>query len=68
MLLAFQKAITWRWQILYEARASYEVKGGAANIEFGSMTFEKLWTLDNTLLTFNFSYILLNIFIAFQNA
>jgi hypothetical protein len=42
MLLAFQKTITWRWQSLYEARASYEIKGGATITEFGSMTFDEL--------------------------
>jgi hypothetical protein len=68
MLLAFEKTITWRLQNLYEVRASCEVKGGATNIVFGSMTFDELWTLDNTLLTFNISFILLGTLIAFQNA
>jgi hypothetical protein len=68
MLLAFQKAITWHKQSLYEIRTSYEVKGGAANNEFGSMTFDKLWNLDSILLTFNIYFILLSTLIAFQNA
>ena len=42
MLLSLQGANTWRWQNLYEARASCEVKGGAANTEFGSMIFDEL--------------------------
>ena len=65
MFLVFQEANSWLWQSLYEARASCEVKGGATNTEFGSMTFDELWTLNNTRLTFNFSFILLIILIAF---
>ena len=42
MLLAFQKAIIWRWQSLYEVKALCEMKGDAADIEFGSMTFDEL--------------------------
>ena len=42
MLLAFQEANIWRWQSLYEARASCEVKEYAANTKFGSMTFDEL--------------------------
>ena len=57
-LLAFQKAITWRWQNLYEVKAPCEVKGGVVDTEFGNMTFDELWTLDSTLLTFNLSLIL----------
>ena len=68
MLLTFQKAITWRWKNLYEVKTPCEVKGGVTDIEFGSMTFEELWTLDNSLLTFNFFYILLSTLIAFENA
>jgi hypothetical protein len=67
MLLAFQKAITWRWQSLYEVKAPCEVKGGATNTELWSMTFDELWSLDNTLLTFNLSYILISILMAFKN-
>ena len=65
MLLAFQKTITWCWQSLYEVEAPCEVKGGAADAEFGSMTFDELWTLDSTFLTFIFSEILLSTLIAF---
>ena len=65
MLLAFQKTNTWHWESLYEARTSCEMKGCAANTEFGSMTFNELWTLDYSLLTFNISFILLNTLIAF---
>ena len=68
MLLVLQEANTWRWQSLYEARASCEVKGGAPNTEFGSMTFDELWTLDSTILTFYICFILLSTLIAFQNA
>ena len=42
MLLAFQKAITWHYQSLYDTRVSYQVKGGATNNEFGSMAVDKL--------------------------
>ena len=42
-----------------------EVKGCVADVKFGSMTFNKLWTLDNTLPTFNFSCSLLRTLIAF---
>ena len=68
MLSIFQKANTWRWQSLYEARASYEVKGDATYTEFGSMIFDELWTLNNISLTFNIFFILLSILIAFKNA
>ena len=68
MLSAFQKTITWHWQNLYEVGVPCEVKGGAVDAELGSMTFDELWTLDNTLLTFIISYILLNILIALKNA
>ena len=68
MLLAFQKAMTWRWQSLYEVKAACEMKGDTTDTEFRSMTFEELWTLDNTLLTFNPSSMLLSTLIAFQNA
>jgi hypothetical protein len=68
MLLAFQKPITWRWQSLYEAKVFYEVNGGATNNDFESMTFDELWNLDSTLLTFNVYFILLSTLIAFQNA
>ena len=44
------------------------MKGGAANTEFGSMTFDELWTLDSTLLTFHILFILLSTLIAFENA
>ena len=63
-LLAFQEANIWRWQSLFEARASYEVKGYAANTEFGSMTFDELWTLDKI---FYLSFILLSTLVVFQN-
>ena len=33
MLLAFQRAITWRWQNLYEVGAACEVKRNAADAE-----------------------------------
>ena len=65
LLLAFQKSITWRWQNLFEFKVSCKVKGYVADIEFGSMTFDKLWTLDNTLLIFNISCMLLITLIAF---
>ena len=68
MLLAFQEANTWRQQSLYEVRASCEVKEGAANTEFRSTTFDELWTLDSTLLTFIFFFLSLSTLIAFQNA
>ena len=42
MLLAFQKAITRHQQNLHETKAVHEVKGGAANNEFGSTAFDKL--------------------------
>jgi hypothetical protein len=48
-----------------EVKASCEVKGGAANTEFGSMNFNELWTLDSTLLTFYLSYIFLKHFDSF---
>ena len=65
MLLTFQEAITWCWKNLYEVKAPFEVKDGAANTELGSMTFDKVWTLDSTVLTFSVFYILLNTLIAF---
>ena len=68
MLLAFQKAITWHYQSLYDTRVSYQVKGGATNNEFGSMAVDKLWNLDNILLIFNLYFIFLSTLIAFQNA
>ena len=68
MLLAFQETKTWRWKSLYEAKASCEVKNGADNTEFGSMTFDELYTLDNTLLTFHLYFILSSTLIVFQNA
>ncbi len=68
MLLAFQEAITRLWQSFYEGRVPYEAKRGAADTEFGSMTFDELWTLDSILQTFNLSCILLSTLIAFQNA
>ena len=43
------------------------MKGDAVDAEFESMTFDELWTLDSTLLTFNFSCSLLKTMIAFQN-
>ena len=54
MLLAFQRAIIWRWKNLYEVGAPCEVKEGATDAKSGSITFDELWTLDNTLSTFNF--------------
>ena len=54
MLLAFQKAIISHWQNLYEVKAPCEMKEGATDIEFGSMIFDELWTLNNTLLTFKY--------------
>ena len=66
MLLAFQKAISWHQQSLYETRAFYEVKGGAANNEFGSMAFDKLWNLDSILLTFNLIFFSLKHFDSFS--
>ena len=51
ILLVFQKVIAWHRQNLYEVKAPCEVKGGAADTNFGSMTFDELWTL----LTFNLS-------------
>ena len=42
MLLAFQRAIIWRWQSLYEVGASCEVKEGAYDAEFVSMIFDEL--------------------------
>ena len=67
-MLAFQRAITWRWRNLYEVGAPCEVNGGAVDAKFGSMIFDELWIFDNTLLTIIFSYILLITSIAFQNA
>ena len=49
MLLAFKKTITWHWQSLYEVEAPCEVNEGAADAEFGSMTFDELWTLGQYL-------------------
>ena len=55
MLLAFQRAIIWRSQsLIYEVGAPCEVKGGATDAEFGSMTFEELLTLDGIILTLFF--------------
>ena len=68
MLLVFQITIIQYWQSLYEVGAPCEVKGGTSDAKFGSMTFDELWTLDNTLITFILSYILLSTLIAFQNA
>ena len=42
MLLAFQRVITWHWKNLYKIGAPCEVKRGATNTEFGSMTFDEL--------------------------
>ena len=67
MLLAFERAITWRWQSLYEIGAPCEVKGGAVDTKFGNMTFDELRTVDNTLLTFIFFYILLSTLLNSQN-
>ena len=68
MLLAFQRAIIWRSQSLYEVRAPCEVKRDATDAELVSMTFEELWILNNTLLTLFICCILLRNLIAFQNA
>ena len=67
MLLAIQRAITWRCQSWYEVGAPYEVKRCVVDAEFGSMFFDELCTFDNTLLTLISSYSLLNTLIAFQN-
>ena len=58
MLLVLKKVITQRWQSLYKVRVFCEAKGGAADDEFGKTTFDKLWTLDCTLLSFNLSFLL----------
>ena len=68
MLLAFQRAIIWRWQNLYEVGAPCEVKEFATDTEFKSITFDELWTLYSTLLIFIFSFNLFGTLIAFQNA
>ena len=68
MLLAFQKTIIWHSQSLYEVGGPSKAKRDVVDAEFGSMTSEKLWTLDNTLLNLFICCILLRSLIAFQNA
>ena len=40
--VSFQENYHLTLATIYETRASHEVKGGAANNEFGSMAFDKL--------------------------